>query len=344
MLASEALSMNDGLYIGIDLGGTNIKFALIDGSGSLLERETVPTGGDEGYEAVLQRMIGGAESLVDLARARGNVYSIGVAVPGGVDMETGHTKFLPNLPGDWPDIPVAPRIQEALGLPTFIINDVRAFTVAELALGSARGVTTALCYAIGTGIGGGIVAHGRVNMGLDGAGGELGHMIVDPNGPVCGCGNRGCIEAYAAGPALIAEANRRIVTGATTMLREMIEEDLNRMTPRHVEEAAEQGDAVARDVLDYAGYHFGLGVAGAIAALAPEVIVLGGGVVQSRGYYWQQIEASARAHSHLVDIDRIEFRPAALGYEAGVIGAALHGMQQFHPEVLGVMDVQSNRS
>ena len=107
------------------------------------------------------------------------------------------------LPGDWPEVPVGPTISAALGLPVYLINDVRAFTVAELEIGAAKGVTTALCYAIGTGIGGGIVAHGRVNMGLGGAGGELGHMVVNPDGPHCGCGNRGCAEAYAAGPAII---------------------------------------------------------------------------------------------------------------------------------------------
>lgn len=320
--------MTESYHLGIDLGGTNIKFALIDRAGSILERETVRTEGDEGYDAVLGRMIAGARSLIRLLPSGKSVSSVGVAVPGVLDMDTGVTLFLPNLPGDWPNVPVGPRIGEALQLPTSLINDVRAFTVAELALGAAQGVTTAICYAVGTGIGGGIVAHGRVNMGLGGAGGELGHIIVDPNGPTCGCGNRGCAEAYAAGPALIGEANRRIVTGATTIMRDMIDDDLNRMTPRTVEEAAELGDGVAQEVLDYAGFHFGLAVAGAIASLAPEVVVLGGGVVKPHGYFWAQIERTARAHSHVTDIDRVDFRPAALGYEAGVVGAALYGMQQ----------------
>ena len=321
--------MNETYHLGIDLGGTNIKFALITNRGEILERETAPTEGDEGYDAVLGRMIAGGRALMRrLPGGEELVSSVGVAVPGVLDMDKGVTIFLPNLPGDWPNVPVGARIGEALALPTFLINDVRAFTVAELALGAAHGVTTAICYAVGTGIGGGIVAHGRVNMGLGGAGGELGHMIVDPNGPTCGCGNRGCAEAYGAGPALIAEANRRIVMGDTTIMRDMIEEDLNRMTPRTVEEAAELGDEVARDVLEYAGFHFGLAVAGAIAALAPEIVVLGGGVIKPHGYYWAQIERSARAHSNVTDIDRIIFRPAALGYEAGVVGAALYGMER----------------
>jgi len=310
-------------YLGIDLGGTTIKFALIDAAGKIVSNERAPTDGDEGHDAVIERMIAGAKRLTAEAPKEATIEAVGVAVPGVIDMVNGISIFLPNLPGDWLNVPVTAPIQEALGKPAYLINDVRAFTLAELTLGAAQGITTGIFYAVGTGIGGGIVAHGRVNLGIGGAGGELGHMIVDPNGPECGCGNRGCAEAYAAGPALIGEANRRIVMGATTILRELIGEDLNKMVPELVEQAAGEGDLIACDVLDYAGFHFGLAIAGAISALAPEVVVLGGGVVKPHGYFWRQIEKSAREHSHVTDIDRVEFRPAALSYEAGVVGAAL---------------------
>jgi glucokinase len=310
-------------YLGIDLGGTTIKIALIDEHGEIVSNNRVMTEGDEGHDAVIKRMIDGARQVIEEAPEGFGFDAVGVAVPGVIDMVQGHSIFLPNLPGDWPNVAVTSPIQEALGKPTYLINDVRAFTLAELTLGAARGIHTGIFYAVGTGIGGGIVAHGKVNLGIGGAGGELGHVIVDPNGPECGCGNRGCAEAYAAGPALIGEANRRIVMGETTVLREMIGEDLNKMVPELVEVAAGAGDAIACEVLDYAGFHFGLAIAGAIAALAPEVVVLGGGVVKPHGYFWQQIEISARAHSHVTDIDRIEFRPAAFSYEAGVVGAAL---------------------
>ena len=231
------------------------------------------------------------------------------------------------FPGDWPDVKVTAPIREALGIPAYLVNDVRAFTLAELLIGSAQGIETGIFYAVGTGIGGGIVAHGRVNMGVGGAGGELGHMIVDPSGPECGCGNRGCMEAYAAGPAIIGAANRRLVMGEVTIMREMIDDDLNRMVPEIVEEAAGLGDKIAREVLDNAGFHFGLAVAGAISALAPEVVVIGGGVIKPYGYYWTQVEQSARAHANLTDLSRVEFRSAAMGYEAGVVGAALWGRE-----------------
>jgi glucokinase len=314
---------NYASFLGIDLGGTTIKFAVIDAAGEVLCSDRVPTDGDEGHDAVIERMIKGARKLIDESPRDAEIEAVGVAVPGVIDMLRGYSLFLPNLPGDWPNVAITSPIQEALGRPAYLINDVRAFTLAELTLGAAQGIATGIFYAVGTGIGGGIVAHGQLNLGVGGAGGELGHMIVDPNGPECGCGNRGCAEAYAAGPALIGEANRRIVMGETTRLREMIGEDLNKMVPELVEQAAGEGDAIACEVLDYAGFYFGLAIAGAIAALAPEVVVLGGGVIKPHGYFWQQIEASARAHSHVTEIDRVEFRPAALSYEAGVVGAAL---------------------
>lgn len=317
------MASSNSCFVGVDLGGTTIKFALLDNDGVMLESDRCLTESSEGQDAVIGRMIDGARRMIAAATDQQVVRAVGVAVPGVLDMERGHTLFLTNFPGHWRDVPVAPPISAALDLPAFLINDVRAFTVAERETGAARGATTALCYAVGTGIGGGIVAHGRVNMGLGGAGGELGHIIVNPDGPKCGCGNRGCAEAYAAGPAIIGEANRLLTMGEMSAMREMIGGDLNRMTPEIVESAAQQGDSIARYVLDYAGSHFGIAIAGAIAALAPEVVVMGGGVLKPHGYFWQQIESSARAHSHVTEIDKIEFRPAKLGYEAGVVGAAL---------------------
>jgi glucokinase len=317
------MASSNSCFVGVDLGGTTIKFALIDNDGQVLHSSRCKTDADEGYDAVMQRMVAGAQEMIAFASDDQIIRAVGVAVPGVIDMDRGYTIFLPNLPGDWPNVPVGPTISAAVGLPVYLINDVRAFTVAELEIGAAKGVTTALCYAIGTGIGGGIVAHGRVNLGLGGAGGELGHMIVNTAGRHCGCGNRGCAEAYAAGPAIIGDANRLIVMGETTVLRDMIGDDLNKMTPELVERAASEGDEIAQQVLDFAGYHMGIAISNAIAALAPNVVVLGGGVLKPHGYYWEQIEKSARAHCHVTEIDKIEFRPAKLGYEAGVVGAAL---------------------
>jgi glucokinase len=312
-------------HIGVDLGGTNVKFALLNSAFDVVERLTVATDGADGHDAVVGRMIAGVQQLETAAGGAGQIASVGVAVPGVLDMVEGTTLFLPNLPGHWLRVPVGRQIGEATGLKTSLINDVRAFTVGELELGAAKGYETAICYAVGTGIGGGIVTHGMVNFGLGGAGGELGHMIVDPQGPRCGCGNRGCAESFATGPAIIGEANRRISQKATTILHDLIENDLNRMSVPVVEDAAARGDAVAIEVLETAGYYLGLAVANAIAAIAPEVVILGGGNCKPGGIFSAAIERTARAHTHVTEIDRIVFKPAALGYEAGVIGSAIWG-------------------
>ena len=310
--------------VGVDLGGTFIKTALLSPAGEVVESRTEPTGGVEGHEAVLGRMAEAVRRLVALAPA-GAGGGVGVGVPGQVEMATGVTGDIPNLPGRWRGVAAGPLLAEATGLPVRLINDARAFVLAEHRLGAARGAETALCVTVGTGIGGGVVTHGRVLFGLGGAAGEIGHMIVDPGGVACSCGNRGCVEPLATGPAITAEAIRRIVQGFTTSLPGHVDNDLNRMSPRVVAEAAAAGDAVATEVLRDAGRWLGIAVAGAIALVAPEVVVIGGGVAQPGGVYWREAEATARSHSHVTEIDRIAFRPAALGYEAGVVGAALWG-------------------
>ena len=316
--------MASSYHIGVDLGGTNIKFAMLDEASKSIAHDTVPTEAFEGPDHVLDRISAGINSLATKAPS-GGVASVGLAVPGMFDMTTGVVKFLPNLPTQWVNVDAGARVAKATGIGAWLLNDVRAFTLAEHTLGAAQGAETAIFYAIGTGIGGGIVAHGQVNLGVGGAGGELGHMVVAAHGARCGCGNRGCAEAYATGPAIVGEANKRIAQGATTALDDMIGHDLNKMTARLVEQAADQGDPVAIDVLQNAGYYLGLAVANAIAALAPEIVVIGGGNVAEGGVFWKAIEETARAHCHVTDIDRVVFKPAALGYEAGVIGAALWG-------------------
>jgi glucokinase len=317
--------MPERFDIGIDLGGTNIKFAVVDEAGAILARRTIPTDGHEGHDAVLGRMVQGAASLRDEVAPRGAISSIGVGVPGMLDMPSGTTLDLPNLPGKWPNVAVKAIIEAALDVPVHVINDVKAFTIAERLLGAANGARNVVCYAVGTGIGGGIVIDGRVHFGIGGAAGELGHIIVNPSGVRCSCGNRGCVEALASGPAIIGEANRRVVQGFTTRLTTLVHDDLNRMSPAIVEQAAEEGDEVAREVLERAGHYLGLSMAGITAAIAPDVVVVGGGVVKPYGVYWKSFEATARANNTVTDMSRVSFLPATLGYQAGVIGAALWG-------------------
>src|SRR5829696_2681169 len=310
--------------IGIDLGGTNLKLALLDGENRIVARLTVPTGGAEGHDAVIERMIDGVRAL-RAQNAEIAVEGIGIGVPGEVDMATGITGDLPNLPGRWRNVAVAPAIAGATGLPVGMINDAKAFALAEYQLGAAAGADTALCVTVGTGIGSAVIAHGRILFGLGALAGEIGHLILQPEGPRCTCGNLGCAETLANGPAIVGEAVRRVVQGFTTSLSSMSQGDLDAITPELVARAADEGDPVAMDVIDRAGSWLGITLAGAIALLAPEVVVIGGGVAPAGGRFVRAAEEVARSHTGVIDVARITFRPASLGYEAGVMGAALLG-------------------
>jgi glucokinase len=310
--------------VGVDVGGTNTKLAVLDPAGRVLAKSVIPTHAQEGYERVIKRIVAAIEEIAKQSSG-GEIGSVGIGVPGEVYMETGHVRDLPNLPGRWINVPLTPTIEAATGYPTYLINDVRAFTVAESEIGAAKGAGTALFLAVGTGIGGGVVAHGQTLFGLGGAAGEIGHLIVFADGPRCGCGNRGCVESLASGPAIMSEANRRIAQGFTSSLHTLVGGDLSKMTPEIVAQAAAAGDKDAIEVLEQAGYYLGLAIAGAIALVAPEVVVIGGGVAQPGGIYWRSFEATARAHSHVTEIERITFKPPAFGYDAGVIGAARWG-------------------
>lgn len=326
----------DPYAVGVDLGGTNIKVALVDAAGKVVARKTVPTRGAEGHDAVIRRMVAEVEAIRERVPTGTTLGSVGVGVPGLLDMVTGETFDLPNLSGRWMHVQVGAAMQDQLGMPVHLINDVRAFTIAEHELGAARGARDVVCYAIGTGIGGGFVIGGKVHFGIGGAAGELGHMIVMPDGPRCSCGNIGCVEALASGPSIIAEANRRMLQGFTTSLRDLVRGDLNKMTPAVVEESAAAGDEIAREVLERAGFYLGLSMAGIVAAVAPEVVVVGGGVVKPHGVLWQAFESTARKNNTVTDMSRVRFVPAALGYDAGVIGAATWGRKVARGEAVPV--------
>lgn len=191
-------------FAGVDLGGTKIAVAIVEWErGSLLARAQTPTDSHEGPSAVLQRIAALVHTVCkDAGIAVAEVAAIGLGVPGVYDLATGHTHFLPNLAGAWRNVPAGPRLTAALGRPVWLINDARAFVLAESTLGAGRGAQTVVGLTLGTGIGGGLAFGGKLFSGLDGTAGEIGHMTMDPDGPLCTCGNRGCLETYASGVAI----------------------------------------------------------------------------------------------------------------------------------------------
>src|SRR5512138_3652799 len=256
-------------YIGCDLGGTNLRAAVVDvKTGTVLYQMSVPTLAREGHDVVMKRMANLFLQVIQSSELpRDEIGGIGIGVPGVLDLEKGEVLFLPNLAGTWPHVPLKTTIEKLTGLPTTLLNDVRSITNGEWLFGAGAGVDTVAVFAIGTGIGGGLVINGQLLLGIGGTAGELGHMTVDFNGPRCGCGNYGCVEAYASGPAIAAMGLKAVTQGLTTCIADLCENDLNRITPELIAKAAQQGDEIAKDIFERAGLYLGIAAANMCVAI-----------------------------------------------------------------------------
>jgi glucokinase len=311
-------------YIGCDLGGTNFRAGVVDlEEGNISYQASIPTLAREGHDAVMGRMSGLINRIIDESNlSRDDIGGIGIGVPGVLDLDHGMVLFLPNLLGNWPDVPLAETITRQTGLPVCLLNDVRAITYGEWRFGAGRGVDTMACFAIGTGVGGGLVINGRLHLGIGGTAGELGHTTVEPDGYLCGCGNRGCLEAYSSGPAIAAMGMKAVSQGLTTQIAELVENDLNRITPKIIYEAALRGDRIARDIFQRAGSCLGIAVANVLVSVGPRRVVIAGGVSQAGDFLLEPIRREVKERVFVMPAEQVEILPAKLGNDAGVIGVA----------------------
>jgi glucokinase len=314
-------------YIGCDLGGTNLRAAIVDvETGAVLHQMSIPTLARDGHDTVMKRM---ADLFLQVIQIGGmnkdDIGGVGIGVPGVLDLEKGETLFLPNLPGTWPHVPLQATIEKLTGLPTRLLNDVRSITNGEWRFGAGRGLDTVAVFAIGTGVGGGLIVNGQLHLGIGGTGGELGHTTIDFNGPQCGCGNYGCLETYASGPAIAAMGMKAVAQGLTTRLGELCEFDLNRITPKLIANAALDGDEVAKDIYEQAGFALGIAAANMCVALGPRRIVIAGGVSQAGNLLLEPIRRTLRERVHVMPVEQVEVVRSELGNRAGMIGAACWG-------------------
>lgn len=321
-------------YVGVDLGGTTLSAAVVDiTSGEVVGRHQVPTLAKEGHDAVMARMVNLIQqAMADAGLSREQVGGVGIGVPGVLDMEQGLVLFLPNLPGTWPNVPLKATIEAGTGLSTHLLNDVRSFTLGEKTFGAGREVDTMVCLAIGTGIGGGMVINGKLHLGIGGTAGEVGHQVIDPYGPPCGCGSRGCLEAFASGPAITAMALKAITQGLTTRIAELVDYDLNQVTPEVIARAAREGDPIAKDIYERAGFYIGIGVANLITIISPQMVVIGGGVALAGDLLFAPIRRTVLERVHVMPVEKVQIVPAKLGTDAGMIGAAVWASLQDRQE------------
>jgi len=316
---------NAQLFAGVDLGGTNIHGALGDASGTLLEEEKVPTCANEGQDAVLGRI---ASMVERMARRAGRTpEALGLGVPGLVDLESGETRFLPNLPTQWRNVPVAAILERRLKCKVRLLNDARAAALGESMFGHGREARTMVLFTLGTGVGGGIVIDGRLRLGPLGAAGEIGHICVQPDGPWCSCGSRGCLETFVSGPALTAEGVRLLASGNAPHLLEICRGDVNRVSPETLGMAAAAGDPGARAVIERAGALLGLASSGLVLALHPDIVVLGGGVAALGDLLIAPMRRALESHVHMFPVDGVRVACSRLGERAGVYGGLAVAVQ-----------------
>jgi glucokinase len=319
------LSVNtQGRYaVGVDLGGTNIRAALADSQGRILREARRPTPSSERGAATVARL---AEAVQEVLKGEGitaeDIAGIGMGIPGIMDPDLGVVFWSPNFPEWSPEgEPIGSGLAEATGLATFIINDARCAALGELYFGAGRGARYMVMITLGTGIGGAIVLDGKLMLGPQGSIGEIGHHTLDPSGPRCGCGNFGCMEALCNIKSIVERCLRKIQTGHPTLITSLVENDWTRITPAIIDQAADNGDALAREVMEETGMWIGIGVSNMINILNPEVFVIGGGVAQAGATIFDPILRTVAARAVKLQASHCRIVPAELGDEAGVKGA-----------------------
>jgi glucokinase len=312
-------------YIGVDLGGTNLRAALVDtDTGQVCHQSKCPTLAAEGPEAVIGRIVQLARELTQASGESGCIIKgVGIGVAGTPDIDTGVIQILPNLPGTWAGVPLQAIVEEQVQLPIALINDVRAMTLAEWAFGAGRGVETAVCLAIGTGIGGGVVVNGQFHLGIGGTAGEFGHQVVEIDGLPCGCGGKGCLELYASGSAMAAMGAKEVIHGHTTRIGELVDRDLNRINSEIIVQAALEGDRIAKEILERVGRYLGIAVGNILGVISPQRVIFGGGVSRAGDLLLKPIVRTVNERVHVIPVDKVDFVLAELGIHGGVIGAAL---------------------
>jgi glucokinase len=317
--------VNESHVIAVDLGGTNIRVAVISESGRMEHRTRMSTRSSEGPDAVIQRIGQLVNEVVEQAGIEPEV-PVGVASPGPLNPRTGVVHYTPNLPG-WRDVPLVEKLAAIVDRPVTLANDGNCGALGEAQFGSARGVKNLVYLALGTGIGGGIISEGILIDGKNGLGAEVGHTVVALDGPRCTCGSVGCLESFASGWAIQAEAEHIATTADGDLMRKLAGEGA--IHAGIVAEAARQGDMAARGLLDRAGRALGAAMGSFVNMFDPEMIVIGGGVATLGELLMGPAKLAMPAHS-FVDMRRdMTIAYSSLGGDTGIYGAAALAFAEF---------------
>lgn len=315
------------LAIGVDLGGTKIKTVVADSEGQVFGEDLRPTEAKIGPDGVIARIADSARQACTEANIRlADAIGVGISSPGPVNPEKGIVTDAPNLPG-WHNIHITKLVGDAVGLPTLLENDANAAAYGEALFGAGKGLKHIVYVTLGTGVGGGLIIDGEIYEGASGAAGEVGHLVVLPDGPICNCGNRGCVESLAAGPAIARDATRLVEDGRAPVLARLSEG--RALNAELVLEAAQEGEDAAREVLQRAGYYLGLALTGLLNVFDPQALILGGGLVNLGDFYLGPAIKTAREGAFPQIVADVVITTAKLGDNAGALGATALVFKRF---------------
>ncbi|NMA65978.1 MAG: ROK family protein [Clostridiaceae bacterium] len=309
-------------YIGVDLGGTNIAAGIVDEDGRIIRKKSVPTNRERSSEEIVNDI---SKLIVDIMNEEGltpqNLHSIGIGSPGIHDRENGVIIYNNNL--NFKNVPVREEIQKKVPVPVYLENDANCAAIAESVAGAAKGEDFAIIITIGTGIGGAIISDRKLYIGFNGAGGELGHMVIQANGESCTCGRKGCWEAYSSATALIDQTKAAAEKNPGSKIYELVNGDLTKINAKTAFDAAKMGDKTGIEVVDNYITYFAEGLANIVNIFQPGVIVIGGGVSKEGEYLLKPLREKIRNitySSHGLEEGKIV--TAKMGNDAGIVGAA----------------------
>lgn len=317
------------VYAGIDIGGTSIKFGIVDQSGQVIHKEQRPTQTEKGARPLMHLVTNIAERLMYYAADEDyEVRWLGVGTPGAVDFNTGQVIGpCPNIEG-WTGTKIGEILRERLNMPVWVDNDVNAMALAEARFGAARKAKSVVCLTIGTGIGGAIILDGRLYRGANFSAGELGHIVLDIDGPLCSCGNNGCLEALCASQAITDRAKTLMNKGLTPIFEEILDGDLDNLVIKKLFLADKKGDEVAGRVIEETSDYLGTALAGIVNLLNPEVVVIGGGIIEGGGGLLDRVSMKINKAAFSSATKNLKVVKAELGNKAGFIGAGLLGIEK----------------
>jgi glucokinase len=312
--------LSDQCVAGIDIGGTKIALAVANLEGRVLEKTRFPARtAERGPHAIMEEALAEIERL--LGQTGSCLASVGIGCGGPLDRQRGLILSPPNLPG-WDEFPIVRLVEERLGVPALLDNDANAAALGEHRYGAGRGYRHLVYITQSTGIGGGVIVGGRLVHGVYDGAGEVGHMTVLPDGPECGCGGRGCLEALCSGTGIARRTRERLAAGEASALAALSPSEV---TARAVAEAARAGDAVATAVWDEMIHHLAVGVGNLFNVLAPEAVVIGGGVAEAGEQLFKPLRVRVRERVRMLPPEKINILQASLGGDSALHGAVILG-------------------